>query len=1770
MRPKSRGIGIAVVSAVLLFSHMQLRADQWQFIKAFPDTSVTQGNTVHGLAVDPEGKLWVQFWNAMPGDSVREANGMKTPVRAIYVFDKNGNNVPFSPITILAGTGIHDTLFVTPTERAVTNRGLTRDHQGNILASVFDALYRIDYKTGTVLKKVQPFPTIALTAPAVDEAGDIVIGTVLPGNPLKIFDKDFNYLRNVTDVANGYSRSMAVSKDGKDVYYAGYTLHAVQWYHSANGVLGPYVLADTILKGFDCESFARHPKTNYIWVSAGSGNDMPNRYPGVYTNWMPNTWYAYDPVGKQVVDTIMWMNVMDMYNTRPRAMAFSPAGDTVYLGSFGLPSSYWWYSPVQKFVHVGTFEMKANIVAPDTVKFGTAFLGYSDTMSVSVLNNGNDILTVSNMTLDNAEFGIAGPTSFTLARGLTKTVGVVVTPTSLGAKQATLTILSNAVDSVKRVRFVGVAAAPPLIAVTPDSLTFVVNEGDSAAQSLSIQNSGTGALEWNITLQSANMTTSTIFSLGDGAANISAPRDKFVPNSMFSAGGMAVQVPSAAGVVPNNPTRDASGDIKRITVSAEEGGSIGKIVSSGSSQMIPAVGLPFFDGFESGNFNQWQIDGQSGVREVTNATAAQGAYSFHFQSVLTQGHNQGIHKDFAPGSRPEYISFYVRPGSTSSANAYCVFHGDTLGLEAIWFFARSGHFYINGNVGGDESYTYNALQWYFIEFRNIDWVLKNFDYYVNGVLIKADIPFRNANTVNQLQRLYLYNYDIADAWWDDINVGSSISWLSVSPQSGTIQPGNTAIVEAKIKTANLGSGDFRALLNVNSNDPQSRVKKISVTVHVVPAPHLVVPDSIEFKSTTYVGVPDTFQIELRNTGSEHLIVFNLTSTNPEFSILGTTLFAVPSLTSRNVPVRFNPSSPGAKTATLTITSNDPDSVTRIYLSALAAFPPVMVVTPESLSAALKVGDSLSSTIHISNSTGLGPLSFSVITQEVWVTPQAAPVAPLRRHETVFFRDEISAWPFPQTPLLAKNRSSSLRPSRITVQAKLASYLPLLVKDKIGDGGVADIDEIRGSVSNGKLNISFGFAPGVMLDSVIGGLYIDIDRNAVTGRHSSLYYHDLGVEYFVFYYGKLFSLGDSIRITDTNGTMKAVPYQINGQEIQFSVSLSMLGNDDGAMDLVGISGISSNPTDWAPDSGHVTILPTPSWLAIQPDSGIVGPGGGMDITAKVNTAKMLGGQYMASVLIAGNDPKMPFKNVPFFLKLTGIPKIAVSSDTVDFGKTYLGYKSTKSIVINSVGSDKLIGTLSTDNSRFRALDSAFSISPGDSKSMSFQFIPSATGTVTALMTITSNADTLPKRIVLLGEGVVAPNIKTDSTSFKFAGGNRDTLSSSLRVINTGGSDLVVKISDEEGSGAVFIYAATYNEIHKIDVSLKRIVQTMALPFSTSFNEGLAYSGSEIYINGYSQIYVLNPKDGTTLRVLNTTLSAIDGLAFVNNKLYALHPYLNQIYVLNPLNGAVTDTLNLPFSAWGGLDGANGRLFASGYNAVYEINPADGSLIRTLQLNGNDYFYGLAFTGSRLFLSNSSYPCKIFEIDPSTGVRKDSISFSSYQYWALAGGGPADALWLTENPSTVTVHGGDTALVKIKIAPAGLAKGSYQATIVLSSNDPDSARATIPVTVNILTGVAEETTLPLVFALYQNYPNPFNPSTTIRFGIPEASKVSLKIYDVLGREVATIVDKDVQPGYYAIPFNGANLASGAYFYRIIATRSTDQSKTFVETKKLLLMK
>ncbi len=100
--------------------------------------------------------------------------------------------------------------------------------------------------------------------------------------------------------------------------------------------------------------------------------------------------------------------------------------------------------------------------------------------------------------------------------------------------------------------------------------------------------------------------------------------------------------------------------------------------------------------------------------------------------------------------------------------------------------------------------------------------------------------------------------------------------------------------------------------------------------------------------------------------------------------------------------------------------------------------------------------------------------------------------------------------------------------------------------------------------------------------------------------------------------------------------------------------------------------------------------------------------------------------------------------------------------------------------------------------------------------------------------------------------------------------------------------------------------------------------------------------------------------------------------------------------------------------------------------------------------------------------------------------------------------------------------------------------------------------------ILGAVTEPPQNPGNYSLEQNYPNPFNPSTIISYSVPSTSLVTIKVYDVLGREVLTLVNENKSAGNYSVQFNASSkFPSGVYFYRM-------QAGSFVQTKKLILMK
>jgi photosystem II stability/assembly factor-like uncharacterized protein len=131
--------------------------------------------------------------------------------------------------------------------------------------------------------------------------------------------------------------------------------------------------------------------------------------------------------------------------------------------------------------------------------------------------------------------------------------------------------------------------------------------------------------------------------------------------------------------------------------------------------------------------------------------------------------------------------------------------------------------------------------------------------------------------------------------------------------------------------------------------------------------------------------------------------------------------------------------------------------------------------------------------------------------------------------------------------------------------------------------------------------------------------------------------------------------------------------------------------------------------------------------------------------------------------------------------------------------------------------------------------------------------------------------------------------------------------------------------------------------------------------------------------------------------------------------------------------------------------------------------------------------------------------------------------------------------------------------MNLSTPSLAKGTGTSSVCLvGTNGGGIERGT-----NIFTSSPESRNTPATFSLQQNYPNPFNPSTTIKFELPTAGHVSLKVFDVLGREVSTLVNEQMQAGSYKRTFDAGGLTSGVYFYRL-------QTSDLVQTKRLILLR
>ncbi|MCH8023571.1 MAG: M6 family metalloprotease domain-containing protein [Candidatus Marinimicrobia bacterium] len=345
------------------------------------------------------------------------------------------------------------------------------------------------------------------------------------------------------------------------------------------------------------------------------------------------------------------------------------------------------------------------------------------------------------------------------------------------------------------------------------------------------------------------------------------------------------------------------------------------------------------------------------------------------------------------------------------------------------------------------------------------------------------------------------------------------------------------------------------------------------------------------------------------------------------------------------------------------------------LNVIIANPPVIAVTPDSLSENLLAGDTAVQFLTIDNSAGGSELVFEISIEGV----EAATTSMNVRYRD-FGQELNNDLRLQRTEKVAHSKSILLPASGLKTPKKWEDYrqtsqnnrtilklhpngnipditqqtLPVVIEDPVGDGGVVDITVLRGASISEVLEIEMEFATAIDPFDFGGFLQLDIDQDSTTGVPSFGYpEQDIGGEYEIAF----FSLGSGVVDLFDAITFEYIgsyPVVIETYTLRFSIPLAHIGNDDGNMDVTGVVGNFSGPTDWFPDQGHGTIGGVSGWLSVAPTAGTVPAGSVLDIAVTFDATQLDEGLYKANLIVTSNDPLNSEVHVPVVLRVLPPP------------------------------------------------------------------------------------------------------------------------------------------------------------------------------------------------------------------------------------------------------------------------------------------------------------------------------------------------------------------------------------------------------------------------------------------------------------------------------------------------------------------------------------
>jgi len=579
-----------------------------------------------------------------------------------------------------------------------------------------------------------------------------------------------------------------------------------------------------------------------------------------------------------------------------------------------------------------------------------------------------------------------------------------------------------------------------------------------------------------------------------------------------------------------------------------------------------------------------------------------------------------------------------------------------------------------------------------------------------------------------------------------------------------------------------------------------------------------------------------------------------------------------------------------------------------------------------------------------------------------------------------------------------------------------------------------------------------------------------------------------------------------------------------------------------------------------------------------------------ITIPVTFSPKASGLIEAKLLILSNDPDTDTLTVS--LSGTGValqPHISISTNSLDFGSVKMAYDSTLIFKIYNSGDTTLAVTSLTSSSTNFTVNTSVPLTVGvnDSVTVSVTFSPDAVKSYSdSLLVVSSDASTGQLKIALLGTGMSSTLSKTFTAGWNLISLPLHPLNQSVSAVI--GDDITSYFLYNYSNSAGYQSPLTVDRNigywlgietgAMVDVSGEPKVtddsavvlggwNLLGSPFLKKYpTTGITYERNGIKVSADSAVslgWIQNGyfKYNTTAQAYENadTLVNWEGYWFASlmDSVKIHYPKTNQVgslpkkatqELINPNEWFVNITASMNASKdnllyFGESDAATDG-FDSKYDAVKPPISPNGILeTYFLHADWNKYFSKYAYDVKQSTTSKNVSWQFVVTAKQSANVTLD---------WKNI---------LTEIPSEVQQKLVTLKLTTPDIAAFGSIDMLKQFSVIIPIQKDGGYTFVINASVTDVNGNNPE--IPATYALLQNFPNPFNPATSIRFDLPKSSFITIKVYDVLGNEVATILNETKNAGSYTIPFSAINLASGTYFYRI-------QAGEFVKTKKMIILK